>query len=299
MTLKALLSSVKTFLQDDPMTYAASIAFYTLISLPGIILIAMNVLNTAYNEAKVKEDLLMRLTAYLGPDTTEQAETILESVDVTDTSVLPQIIGALALIFSATTVFISLQDAINKIWSVKTDKKSGFLHLILSRLLSLAMIVSLGFILLVSLVTDSALAILSRWIESNFGLGSVIIGSAISLLISLLVNTGIFTLIFKILPDVQTRWRYVWRGGLLTAILFMIGKVLIGFYIGYSDVGSSFGASGSLIVFLSWAYYSSILVLFGAKFTYEYTRCNVDLIKSVKSAVFVKEHVVSDSTIET
>jgi len=299
MTLKALLSSVKTFLQDDPMTYAASIAFYTLISLPGIILIAMNVLNTAYNEAKVKEDLLMRLTTYLGPDTTEQAETILESVDVTDSSILPQIIGAIALIFSATTVFISLQDAINKIWSVKTDEKSGFLHVILSRLLSLAMIVSLGFILLVSLVTDSALAILSRWIESNFGLGSVIVGSVISLLISLLVNTGIFTLIFKILPDVQTRWRYVWRGGLLTAILFMIGKVLIGFYIGYSDVGSSFGASGSLIVFLSWAYYSSILVLFGAKFTYEYTRCNVDSIKSVKSAVFVKEHVVSDSSLET
>ena len=299
MTLKALLSSVKTFLQDDPMTYAASIAFYTLISLPGIILIAMNVLNTAYNEAKVKEDLLMRLTTYLGPDTTEQAETILESVDVTDSSILPQIIGALALIFSATTVFISLQDAINKIWSVKTDEKSGFLHVILSRLLSLAMIVSLGFILLVSLVTDSALAILSRWIESNFGLGSVIVGSVISLLISLLVNTGIFTLIFKILPDVQTRWRYVWRGGLLTAILFMIGKVLIGFYIGYSDVGSSFGASGSLIVFLSWAYYSSILVLFGAKFTYEYTRCNVDSIKSVTSAVFVREHVVSDSSLET
>ena len=154
-----LLKTLKTFLDEDPLTYAASIAFYTVVSLPAILLIAVNLLSAAYETKQLQENLLSQLNTYLGPSTVEQANVILENANVSYNGVLPQVFGWLILFFSATTVFISLQNGINKIWGVKQDPKSGLVKVMFNRILSFAMLVSIAFVMLVSLVLDSMLSV--------------------------------------------------------------------------------------------------------------------------------------------
>ena len=296
---KALIKGVKNFLDDDPMTYAASLAFYTVVSLPAILLIAVNILGTAYEKDQIKSDILVELNAYLGPNTVRQAEVILENANMEYSGLLPQIIGWIVLLFSATTVFISLQNGINKIWGVKPKPGIGIMKLILDRILSFAMIVSIGFVLLVSLVVDSLLTLLKEMVEDFIGLEGFSLVWLVNGLLSILATSAIFALVFKVLPDVKIKWKNVLPGALFTAILFLLGKYLIGFYLSTSDVGNAYGASGSLVVFLSWVYYSSILVLFGAKFTYEYTNIMEHHLKSMDHAVFVAEEIIAEKEIKT
>lgn len=296
---KSLLQTLKKFLDDDPLTYAASLAFYTVVSLPAILLIAINVLSTAYEKDQIQTDLLYQLNVYLGPSTVRQAEIILENANLEYSGILPQIIGWCILFFSATTVFISLQNGINRIWGVKQSPNSGFFKLAMDRILSFAMIVSIGFVMLVSFVIDSILTFLKSMIENSFGIENISIVWLINGIISIVTTSIVFGLVFKVLPDVKLKWKNVWLGAVLTSALFLLGKYIIGFYITTSEIGNAYGASGSLVVFLSWVYYSSILVLFGAKFTYEYTKAIEDRLESSEYAVFVKEEIVDENQIST
>lgn len=296
---KALIKAVKKFLENDPMTYAASLAFYTVVSLPAILLIAVNILSTAYERDKIKSDLLAQLNVYLGPNTVKQAEIILENANMEYSGLLPQIIGWAILLFSATTVFISLQNGINRIWGVKATTGGGIMKLVLDRLMSFAMIVSIGFVMLVSLVIDSLLTVLNEMIHDYFGLEGVSFAWLLNTILSFSATFLVFALVFKVLPDVKIKWSNVWSGALFTAALFLLGKYIIGFYISTSDVGNAYGASGSLVVFLSWVYYSSILVLFGVKFTFEYTNIIEDRLKATDHSVFVAEKVVAKNEIKT
>jgi len=169
MIFKSLKKAITSFLDSDPMTYAASLAFYTVVSLPAILLIAINVLSSAYEREQIESGLLSKLNAYLGPSTVEQAKTILENASLESSGIIPQIIGWGVLLFSATTVFISLQTGINKIWYVKADPSSAFLNVLKDRILSFAMLVSIGFVLLVSLVIDSLISVFEEWIIDAFG----------------------------------------------------------------------------------------------------------------------------------
>ncbi len=297
--LKALLRAVKKFLNDDPMTYAASLAFYTVVSLPAILLIAVNILSTAYERDKIQSDLLAQLNLYLGPNTVKQAKVILENANMEYSGLLPQIIGWGILLFSATTVFISLQNGINRVWGVKVTTGGGIMKLVIDRLMSFAMIVSIGFVMLVSLVIDSVLTILNEKIHNYFGLEGVSFAWLLNAFLSFSATFLVFAMVFKVLPDVKIKWSNVWSGAFFTAALFLLGKYLIGFYISTSDVGNAYGASGSLVVFLSWVYYSSILVLFGVKFTFEYTNLVEDKLKSSDHSVFVEEKVVAKNEIKT
>lgn len=297
--IKILKSTITTFMKDDPMTYAASLAFYTVVSLPAILLIAINLLSTAYDRNEIQGDLLAQLNRYLGPNTVNQAEIILENASHSSSGILPQTIGWIVLCISATTVFISLQDGLNKIWGVVPDPKAPWYKLLTDRILSFAMLVSIGFVLLVSLVIDSVIRILQDYISQNFGLTETVFAWAGNLALSLFVIAAVFSLIFKTLPDVEIKWKDVWVGGLFTSILFLFGKFFIGYYLTTTDVGSAYGASGSLVLFLFWVYYSSIIILFGCKFTYEYTKFNKSKLKASESAVFVREQVVSNDTMLT
>jgi membrane protein len=288
-TVKSLKKAILGFLDSDPMTYAASLAFYTVVSLPAILLIAINVLSTAYEREQIKTDLLGNLNIYLGPNTVRQAETILENASLESSGFIPQIIGWGVLFFSATTVFISLQNGINKIWSVKPDASNGIFKLIKDRVLSFAMLVSIGFVLLVSLVIDSFISIFEKWIVDSVGQGDLILAWVSNMLLSMIFTTLVFALVFKILPDVKTKWKDVWVGGFFTAIMFLMGKYFIGIYLGTTDVGNPYGASGSLVIFLFWVYYSSILVLFGAKFTYEYSIDANSEIEVLEHSVFINK----------
>jgi len=295
---KILKNSVTTFLDNDPMTYASSLAFYTIISLPAILLLTINILSSAYEKDEIQASMLSQLNKYLGPTTVDQAEDILQNASLEYDGILPQIIGFAVLIFSATTVFISLQNGINRIWGVKPDPDVNIVKIFLDRVISFAMIVSIGFVMLVSFVVDSLLSILSDWLALHMaGLG-FITAMIVNGVISLGVIVIIFAFVYKVLPDAKTKWKNVKVGAFFTAILFVLGKYLINLYLSSADVGSSYGASGSMVVFLFWVYYSSILILFGAKFTYAYTTYHEDLLTTDEHAVFVEENVVDRESIK-
>jgi len=297
--LKILWSALSSFSKDDPLTYAASLAFYTVASFPAILMIAINLLSTAYERNEIQTDLLRQLNRYLGPNTVKQAEVILGNASLSSDSILPQTFGWLVLAISASTVFISLQNGINQIWGVTPNLKSGWIKVLLDRILSFAMLVSIGFILLVSLVIDSIVSVIQNYIIDRFGQTEAILLWFGNGFLSLFITASIFTLIFKTLPDVKTKWQNVWIGGLFTAALFLVGKFLIGYYLSQSDIGTAYGASGSLVIFLFWVYYSSIIILFGSKFTYEYTKEKQQKITAYANAVFVEKHKVSDDIMFT
>jgi len=299
LLLKSLKNAVLNYLEDDPLTYAASLAFYTVVSLPAILLIMINLLSTAYERDQIQDSLLSKLNVYLGPTTVEQAETILNNASVGNSGLLPQIIGWAILLFSSTTVFISLQNGINRIWKVTPDPKAGIWKVVFDRIISFAMVVSIGFVLLVSLVIDSMITIFEKWILDTMGDTELTLAWISNILLSFFFTAFIFTLVFKTLPDIKTKWKHVWIGGFFTAMMFLIGKYFIGLYLGTVDVGNPYGASGSLVIFLFWVYYSSALVLFGAKFTYQYTLLESEKVEVSEFSVFVNSEIVKKDTIST
>ncbi len=271
MILKSLWNTIKNFLDDDPMSSAASLAFYMVVSMPAILLIAINVLSLAYEQNQIQQDLLHQMSRYLGPNTVDQATTILDNASTDVEGVFPQIIGYLLLFFSATTVFISLQDGVNKIWKTPNNKtRNGFITAVVNRLLSFTMIISLGFILMVTLLLDSVLLIFDGWIKQNYSYFYAMAAWFLQAILTFSVTAFVFAVIFNVLPQKKIPWRISLVGALFSTVLFLIGKFAINAYLSMVDVGSAYGASSSFVVFLFWVYYSSVLALFGSKFTYEY-----------------------------
>lgn len=275
LIIKSIWNAIKTFWNDDPFTHASSIAFYTIISLPAILILAINILSIAYERIDVKRDLLHQLNTFLGPSTVDQAANILENATDTASNSTPEIFGFIILLFSATTVFISLQNGVNEIWGDSNTKpKDSKLRFLLDRLLSLALIFCFGFIFLVTLFMDSLLSVFENWLEVNYSGLFVMIAWSINFVLNIFITTLIFTVIYRILPSIRVPWHVAFVGGAATSALFLCGKFLLGYYFSSVDVGSAYGASGSLVVFLSWVYYSSVLILFGSKITFEYYKLN-------------------------
>ncbi|MGD1842713.1 MAG: YihY/virulence factor BrkB family protein [Thermonemataceae bacterium] len=259
------------FFESNAMHQGASIAFYTIFSLPGILIITINIGGYLYDEGTVETELYDQFEYLIGAKSAENIEKILSEAQASSADM--QWVGILTLIFSATTVFAALQAALNNIWHVSSDnQRKGVVGFVLTRLLSFAMVVSLGFLLLVSLTLDTLLVFIHDLLATLFSETAYYFLNGINLGISLLIISVVFTLIFMILPDRKLRWRQVWKGGLVTSFLFFVGKFLIGFYIGQSAVGDAYGAAGSLVIILVWIYYSTCIVLLGSCFTYIYSK---------------------------
>lgn len=292
LIFQAFKNTVSSFISKDPMTYGACIAFYTIISLPAISILITILLGGIYESGNIQDALLIQLQKYVGQSSAEQVDKILENADMIKGKWWARIIGISTLIFSATTVFISLQNALNYIWNLKPKKhsslKSIFRYLV-NRLLSFAVVISFAFILLVSLVVDSFLLIVKKFVIDIFDEGGVVLILVLNILFTLGIISVIFMLIFRYLPDARIKWRLVSIGGFFTAILFLAGKYLLGLYLNYTDIGSVYGAGGSLVLFLTWVYYSSIIVLFGSTFTYELAKLKDDAIHANPYATFYKE----------
>jgi membrane protein len=197
-------------------------------------------------------------------------------------------VGGITLLIGATTVFAEIQDSINTIWGLKPKPKKGWLKLIQNRFLSFSVIASLGFLLLVSLGVTALIEGLSERLRANFPEVTVVVFYIINLVLTLIVVTSIFAVIFKVLPDANIKWKDVWAGAIATAVLFLLGKFAISFYISKSEVGSTYGAAGSLVVLLLWVYYSSIILYFGAEFTKAYALKYGSEIHPNKYAVTMK-----------
>jgi len=261
--------SFKDFMKDDCMTSSAALSYYTVFSLPAVLMLIMLVVSAVMDPADVRGGLEAQLESLMGPSAGGEVRTILQETERPGGGLIPTLVGIVALVFGATGALGQLQAALNRAWNVAPDPKQGGIKSFLTkRLFSLGMLLSIAFLLLVSLVISGALSAvgdrLSGFLPSGLS-GAVL--QLLNIVVSLLVIGFLFAAMFKVLPDAKVEWRSAWVGGFVTALLFVIGKFLIGLYLGQSNPGEAYGAAGSLIVLLLWIYYSSLIMLFGAEFT--------------------------------
>jgi membrane protein len=256
----------------DPFNNSIIIAFYTIFSLPGLLVIIINIAGYFYDKGELTTLLSGEIQNMVGGDTARDIESIIGKASESKETVLSSILGIATLLFGATGVFYQLQQMLNKIWKVqpKIKTKHKVVELLRDRLFSFGLILVVGFMLLVSLTLSAVLSALSNWVALHLSESFNIFFRFLDVVVSLGVVTFLFAAIFKFLPDVKIRWKDVWAGALLTAILFVIAKFALGLYFGKSDPGSTYGAAGSIVLIMLWVSYAGLILLFGAEFTYVY-----------------------------
>ena len=264
--------SVIAWRADHASSMGGALAYYTLFSIAPILVIAIAVAGFFFGEEAARGEILVQLRGMLGDDGAAAVQGLLESARRPEQGLLATVAGVLLLIVGATTVFAELQMDLDRIWKIPAaEQKGGLWGLLRSRLLSFGLILALGFLLLVSLIFSAALAALGQWWGSYFDGWDTVL-EMVNFIVALAITTGLFAMIYKLLPSVEIAWRDVWIGAAVTALLFALGKTLIGIYIGRSSVASGFGAAGSFVVLLIWVYYSTQIFLLGAEFTGVYAR---------------------------
>lgn len=268
---KVVFEAAKKFIGNDPFSMGATIGFYTIFSLPAVSVIGMEIASYFYEEGTIKEELQYQVQALMGPGVSDQIDTILTSTAASEKSLIMKIIGFFTLLFSATTVFAALQANLNTIWGVKPKAGKSLMNYVLTRLISLATITSTVFLLVISLLVESIIVFFSSYITSMLPQISEYLVYSVNLFISLSIYVLVFSFIFKVMPDAKTYWSDTRKGAIITAVLFAIGKYGIGLYIGFSALGNAYGAAGSLVALLVWVYYSTIILLFGAQVTHEFS----------------------------
>lgn len=287
--VKILIDSIKDFSSNESMSFAAGTAFYTIFSLPALLIIILNLGASLYERAEIREELFSQVTSLAGEESKQTLENILENFAFNADSALSATLGVLILIFSATTVFVSLQRAINHIWHIKPKPNRGYLKLAFDRLLSFSVVLVIGFILIISLVLDAVVSYSFDKLDDLLPHMNLELISVTQIIISQLILIVIFGLMYKILPDAKVRWKDTWTGAIVTALLFIIGKFLIGFYMSTNDISSTYGAAGSLVILLIWIYYSVVIFLFGAQVTYYIAKNIGGGVRPRKEAVQVEE----------
>jgi membrane protein len=248
------------------------IAYNAIFSLPGLLVVVVTVAGYFFGADVVSGKLNEQISAAMGPDTGEEIKAMLSAANKSKDSWLATVIGIVVIILGATGVFVQLQESLNAIWEVKaTTKKSGIMIYLKTRLFSFGLILSIAFLLLVSLVISSVLSALGNWTSSHFSESLLVLFKVLNFLFSLVTITVLFALMFKILPDAKIKWDFVWIGAFFTALLFVIGKSALGLYFGKAHPGSGYGAAGSIVLILLWVSYSSMIVFLGAEFTKVYS----------------------------
>ncbi len=285
--LRLLRRSAMEFMDDECMTMAAAVSYYTIFSLPPLLVLLLLLLGSVLDPQEVAGYIQTQLTRLIGESGGAQVRTILEHASPPGGgSLLTTVLGFVALMFGATGAFSQLQMALNKAWEVQPDPEHGGLRrFVMKRVLSFGMILAVAFLLLVSLALSAALSAFGDVLAGRLAGLSAPALTLLNLALSLSVFTVLFAAIFKVLPDARVRWRDAWVGAGITTLLFVLGKFLIGYYLGRSDVGHAYGAAGSLAVTLLWIYYSSLILLFGAEFTQAWAEAHGGRIEPEAGAV--------------
>src|SRR5262249_9605392 len=255
--------------EDDCIALGAALAYYTVFSLAPILVIAIAVASAVFGEEAAKGEIVGQIRGLVGEERAQAIQALIGSGSRQGTGSRATLIGLVVLLFGSTSAFSQLQAALNIVWDVPSQRRSGIWHLVRDRLLSFAAVLGTGFLLSVSLVLSAAAAALSRYGWGRFHDIAGVLETA-DLFGSMIVHTMLFAMIFKILPDADIEWRDVWVGAVATSVLFYVGKLVIGLYLGRSQVGAAYGAAGWIILVLAWVYYSAQIVLFGAEFTRAY-----------------------------
>ncbi len=263
----ALKRSVSQFSENKSLRLAAALAYTATFSLPPLLIVVIAVAGLVFGQEAVSGQVFGQLRGLLGADAAAGIQKILLNVNRHGSGVLATVIGLATLLFGASTFFATLQESLNDIWNLKPKPRSGLVQFLKTRVLSLGLVLSVGMLLLVSLVLSAGLAAFDDYLQRLLPGVAVALFYVLDVVLSLGLMTLLFALLFRFLPDARVAWRDIWPGAILTAILFIIGKYLIGLYVSKADPGSAYGAAGSIIVLLVWVYYSSLIVFFGAEFT--------------------------------
>ncbi|HYO23024.1 MAG TPA: YihY/virulence factor BrkB family protein [Flavisolibacter sp.] len=267
---KSLKDAFTGFGDDKVTKLSASLAYYTGFSLAPLLVVIIAICGFFFGREAVQGTIDNQIQSFIGADAAKQIQDMIRNAAVSGKGTMATIIGVVTLLIGATTIFGEIQDSINDIWGLKPKPKVGIMKTLQTRLLSFGLIASLGFLLLVSLAATSVVEGIGDRLKAMLPDVTVIVFYIINLVLTLGVTTLLFAVIFKVLPDAKIKWKDIWPGAIATSILFIIGKFAISLYISKSDIGSTYGAAGSLAVILVWIYYSSIILYFGAEFTKAY-----------------------------
>ena len=264
-------SAVSSWIDDYAPSMGAALSYYTVFSLAPLLLIVISIAGLVFGDEAVRGELFAQLQGLMGQDAAKAVQDLLASASRPSHGVLGSVIGVAVLLFGATTVFAELQDALDRIWRAPARQKGGLWSLLRARLLSFGMILGLAFLLMVSLILGAVISALGKWWGPLFG-GWEVLLQVVNVVVGFGLTTVVFAMIYKLMPRVHVQWHDVWLGALVTAVLFTVGKFLIGLYIGKSGIASGYGAAGSLVIVFLWVYYSAQIFLVGAEFTWVYAR---------------------------
>lgn len=288
-TVNILKNTFNGFMLDKGLKLSASLSYYTVFSMAPLLLLIISLAGAFFGREASEGRIFAEINGLIGNEAALQVQEIIRNLELSGKTTLSVFIGAVTLVIGATTVFGEIQDSINIIWRVKAKPKKGWLKLIKDRLLSGSIIVGLGFLLIVSLIINGALVALNDIFKKYFPDLTIVIFNILNVVVSFMVITVLFGVIFKVLPDAKIKWRHVRAGAFFTALLFMLGRYLIGLYIETTAAGSPYGAAGSIIIILLWVYYTAAILYFGAEFTREYACFKGVKIQPAEYAVYVEQ----------
>ena len=283
-----LINAGKGFAKDRIPKLSASLAYYTIFSIGPMMIVIIYLADLFWGRQAIEGSIYEQVKDLVGNQAALQVQEIIKNASVSGNNTVTAVVGFIALLVGATTVFSEIQDSTNFIWKLKVKSKKGWLKMLLNRLLSFSLVVSLGFLLLVSLILNALVEKFMDRLQELFPSTAVVFVYLANLVITFVIIWSLFAIIFKVLPDALIRWKDVAVGSFFTALLFMAGKFGITYYIGRSNIGSTYGTAGSLAILLLWVYFSAIILYFGAEFTKAYAMKYGEEIKPNDYAVMVQ-----------
>lgn len=287
--IKILKDTGTEWYEDDAPRVAAALAYYTLFSTAPLSLLCVSIVGFFFGERAARGQIADQIGAVTGPEAAEAIQSVVQNAHQSNAGVLSTIMGIVLLLVGASGVFGELQTALNTMWGVKPNPQRGMVKdFLIARFLSFTMVLGVAFMLLASLVISAALSGVGRVLSDALP-GGETVWQILNFLISLGVVTLLFALIFKFVPDAEVKWQDVWIGAAVTALLFTIGKLLLGLYLGKSSVASAYGAAGSVVAFVVWVYYAAQILFIGAEFTQVYSRAVGTPIEPAKNAVYADD----------
>lgn len=275
------------FIDDNILKLAASLSYFTLFAIAPMLFLIITFLGTIYGVEAVQGRLFGQLQKLVGVNAAVQIQDMIAQIHVQNDSTFGTIIGVIILVIGATGVFTEIQSSINYIWSIKAIPKKGWLKFLINRLISFSLVISLGFLMLVSLVINALMDALNERLAVIFSEGTFYLMYALNVFIIFATISFFFAIIYKVLPDAKIHWKDAAKGAMFTAVLFLLGKFLIGYYIGNSRTSAVYGAAASLVIVLLWVYYTSLILYFGAEFTKVYALQRGHGIKPHSNAVYI------------
>lgn len=287
------------FVADNGIKFSAALSYYTIFSIGPLLVIIISLVGIFFGAEAVHGKIFEQINGLVGNSAAVQIQEIIQNIEHSQLSTTGAVFGVIVLVVGATGVFTEIQDSINYIWSIKAKPKKGLLKILINRLISFSLIISIGFLLLVSLIVNALVELLHDRLTAIFDDASVYIFQGINYGILMVVITILFTIIFKVLPDATIRLRDAVRGAVFTAVLFLIGKFLISFYLTYTNIDITYGAAASIILILLWVYYTSIILYFGAEFTKVYALRHGSGIQPDETAVFIIKQEAKELAYDT